>query len=63
VPEAVAARDYPAITAVNPYFKSAHHDATFALGLDILIEGMTAAAGMAAAEEGVRRGASRPSRS
>jgi len=39
VADDVAARDYPEITAVNPFFKPQHHEAIFALGLDILIEG------------------------
>jgi AcrR family transcriptional regulator len=39
VPDDVAVRDYPEITAVNPFFKPQHHEATFALGLDILIDG------------------------
>ena len=39
VADDVAARDYPEITAVNPFFKPQHHETTFALGLDILIEG------------------------
>ena len=38
VPEDVAARDYPETTAVNPFFKPQHHERTFALGLDILID-------------------------
>ena len=44
VPAEVAARDYPAITAFNPYFKPRHHEATFALGLDILLQATVAMA-------------------
>jgi AcrR family transcriptional regulator len=40
VPEAVAARDYPLVTAVNPYFKPAEREATFAVGLEILLDGV-----------------------
>src|SRR5260221_11891968 len=37
VPDAEVARDFPTLLAVNPYFRPAEHDATFELGLDILI--------------------------
>ena len=39
VPADVAARDYPLMTAVNPYFKPQHHQATFERGLEILLQG------------------------
>lgn len=64
VADEVAARDYPDIAAINPYFKPAHHEATFALGLDMLLEGMAAAAAKARPAAGeIRRGGGRPSRS
>lgn len=37
VPDAIAARDYPLLTEINPWFKAEHHEATFALGLEMLI--------------------------
>jgi hypothetical protein len=40
VPDDVAARDYPLITAVNPYFKPSEREASFALGLEILLGGI-----------------------
>jgi AcrR family transcriptional regulator len=40
VPDEIAARDYPLITAVNPYFKPAERDTTFALGLELLLDGI-----------------------
>jgi AcrR family transcriptional regulator len=61
VPDDIVVRDYPDIAAVNPYFKPAEHEATFALGLDMLLEGMAAAKDAAAAS--VRRGGGPPSRS
>jgi AcrR family transcriptional regulator len=61
VADEVAARDYPDIAAINPYFKPAHHEATFALGLDMLLEGMAAAAPKARPAAGeIRRGGGRP---
>jgi AcrR family transcriptional regulator len=39
VPDDVAARDYPLITAINPWFRPAEREATFALGLDIILDG------------------------
>jgi hypothetical protein len=64
VPEDVAARDYPEIAAINPYFKPGEHEATFARGLDMLLEGMAAAAPKArAAGAEISRGGGRPSRS
>jgi len=39
VPDEVVVRDYPALVAVNRYFKSDQHEKTFVLGLDILLEG------------------------
>ncbi|MCB1488800.1 MAG: TetR/AcrR family transcriptional regulator C-terminal domain-containing protein [Bauldia sp.] len=50
VPGAEVARDYPLVTAVNPYFKSEHHEATFALGLEMLLDGMERRYREAAAE-------------
>lgn len=44
IPDEVAARDYPEITAANPYFKRQHHEATFKTGLEIMIEGIVARA-------------------
>lgn len=40
VPNEVVARDYPLITAINPYFKPSEREATFALGLEILLDGI-----------------------
>jgi AcrR family transcriptional regulator len=40
VPDEIAARDYPLITAVNPYFKPAEREATFRVGLEILLDGI-----------------------
>lgn len=39
VPDEVVVRDYPALVSVNPYFKAGHHEETFALGLDMLLDG------------------------
>jgi AcrR family transcriptional regulator len=40
VPADVAARDYPLITAVNPYFREGQRPATFDLGLEIVLDGI-----------------------
>lgn len=40
-PDEVTA-DFPMVAAVNPYFKAAHHEATFAIGIDILLDGLEA---------------------
>jgi AcrR family transcriptional regulator len=40
VPDEVAAVEYPLVTAVNPYFKRAQHQATFDLGLEIMLDGI-----------------------
>jgi AcrR family transcriptional regulator len=40
VPEEVAARDYPLITAANPYFREAEREATFDLGFEIMLDGI-----------------------
>jgi AcrR family transcriptional regulator len=59
VPDEIAARDYPQITAVNPYFKSQHHEATFVAGLDILLKGIAAAPKKARRANSVRHGVRR----
>jgi hypothetical protein len=41
VPDDVAAAEYPLVTAVNPFFNRAHHQATFDLGLDIVLTGIS----------------------
>lgn len=51
VPNDVAARDYPEITAAGPYFQRQHHEATFALGLEIMIDGIAARAPKVAAKK------------
>ncbi len=38
VPDPEIETDYPLVTAVNRYFRPAEHDATFRLGLDILLD-------------------------
>jgi AcrR family transcriptional regulator len=40
VEDDVVARDFPAVTAVGPYFARAHHEATFEHGLDALLDGV-----------------------
>lgn len=40
VPPEAAERDYPLITAVNPYFRQDERETTFELGLDILLDGI-----------------------
>lgn len=40
VSDAVAARDYPRIAPINPYFKPDQHKATFELGLEALLAGI-----------------------
>jgi AcrR family transcriptional regulator len=40
VPDEIAARDYPLITAVNPFFQPAEREATFALGVELLLDGI-----------------------
>jgi AcrR family transcriptional regulator len=60
--EAVA-RDFPEAAAVNPYFKAAHHEATFLAGLDILLKGIADAPKAARSAGRVRRGGGRSSRS
>ena len=40
VPADLVRRDYPLVVAVNPFFQPAQHAATFALGLDMLLEGI-----------------------
>lgn len=40
VPADVAARDYPLVTAANPYFREGKREATFDLGLEIMLEGI-----------------------
>jgi AcrR family transcriptional regulator len=40
VPEAVVARDYPLITAINPYFKPKHRRETFEVGLEMMLAGI-----------------------
>lgn len=37
VPDDVAARDFPAVAAIGPYFKSAYHQSTFEHGLEIYL--------------------------
>lgn len=39
VPEDEVARDYPEVIAAGPYFQPREWDATFAFGVDLLIEG------------------------
>jgi AcrR family transcriptional regulator len=43
VPDEVAARDYPLITAVNPYFRPAEREETFRVGLEIMFDGIARA--------------------
>ena len=38
VPEGEVARDFPAVAAVNPYFRPTEHQRTFDFGLDILLD-------------------------
>jgi AcrR family transcriptional regulator len=40
VPDDVAAHDYPLITAVNPWFRPKEHERTFAIGLEIMLDGV-----------------------
>jgi hypothetical protein len=40
VPADVAARDYPLVAAANPYFREGKREATFDLGLEIMLEGI-----------------------
>jgi AcrR family transcriptional regulator len=40
VPVEVAARDFPLITAANPYFKEAEREETFDLGFEIMLDGI-----------------------
>lgn len=40
VPDETIVRDYPAVVAVNPYFMAEQHEKTFALGLEILLDGL-----------------------
>lgn len=40
VPAAEAARDFPLVTRVGPYFQPKEREATFALGLDIMLAGV-----------------------
>jgi hypothetical protein len=40
VPNEVVERDYPEVAAVNRYFRPDQHEATFNLGLDMLLDGM-----------------------
>ena len=45
VPDPEVEAAFPLVTAVNRYFKPAEHDATFRLGLDILLDRLEAVAG------------------
>lgn len=45
VPDPDIERDFPLVTAVNRYFRPAEHDATFRLGLGILLDRIEAMAG------------------
>jgi AcrR family transcriptional regulator len=38
VPDEIVLRDFPAVVAINPYFKPAQFEATFDLGLEILLD-------------------------
>jgi AcrR family transcriptional regulator len=40
VPDEVAARDFPLITAANPYFREAEREETFDLGFEIMLNGI-----------------------
>ena len=40
MPDNVAARDYPTVVAVGPYFKPDSFDATFFTGLDLFLDGI-----------------------
>src|SRR4029078_1787624 len=44
VPDDVAARDFPLITAANSYFRPEEREATFVRGLDIMLAGVAARA-------------------
>jgi AcrR family transcriptional regulator len=61
VPDEVAARDYPLITAINPYFKPSEREATFALGVEILLEGIVRAHGQIQRGKPKAQRAKRPS--
>lgn len=45
VPDREVEAAYPLVAAVNRYFRPAEHDATFRLGLDILLDSLVARAG------------------
>jgi AcrR family transcriptional regulator len=55
VPSDVVARDFPRVTAVNAYFKPQHHEATFALGLEIMLDGIERALAASAASGSAAR--------
>lgn len=64
------ARDFPLVASVNPYFKASEHDATFRLGLGMILDRFEAVAKEAGGTLGparrtgkaVRRGGGPPSR-
>jgi hypothetical protein len=56
LPEEVLARDYPEVVAVNPFFRPEHHEATFNLGLDVLLDAMENRAAEIAGGKRRRRG-------
>lgn len=43
VPQATAERDYPLVTAANPYFREGRREATFDIGLEIMLDGIARA--------------------
>jgi AcrR family transcriptional regulator len=61
VPADVARRDFPAITAVGPYFAPKYHEAMFESGLVTLIDKIAADAAALAAEKTAGPGAPRSS--
>jgi AcrR family transcriptional regulator len=55
VPEEEVRRDFPLVTAVNPYFKPGSYERTFEVGLDMLLAGVAAAAPRRPAGKAQRR--------
>jgi AcrR family transcriptional regulator len=51
----VIARDHPLVLAVNPYFKQAHHERTFLVGLDMVLDGVRRYLGEAGSRHRLKR--------
>jgi AcrR family transcriptional regulator len=51
----VIARDHPLVLAVNPYFKQAHHERTFLVGLDMVLDGVRQYLGEAGSRHRLKR--------